>query len=336
MADIEASLTTRVTQISLGAHVLAAAVLESACVYALADGAIVFVEGGREIRRAIAHPDATILVVCADSRRLVTGGDDGRIIATDAAGRCEEISHERGKWIDAVASRADGAVAWSFGKEVRARDAKGAIRTLAAPSSVRGLAFFAKGYRLALAHYNGVSLWFPNATAVPETLEWRGSHLGVTLSADGRFAVSSMQESALHGWRIADRKNMRMTGYPSKTRSFSWSHDGDWLATSGAEACIIWPFASKDGPMGTAPRELGARPARVSQVAFHPKSSHVAVGYDDGWILLCRLGDGAELVVRSPPPETKQGVSALSWSGSGDLLLFGTMDGTAGVLDMPS
>jgi hypothetical protein len=41
---------------------------------------------------------------------------------------------------------------------------------------------------------------------------------------------------------------MRMSGYPSKTRSFSWSGDGKWLATSGAEAAIIWPFESKEGP----------------------------------------------------------------------------------------
>jgi hypothetical protein len=38
------------------------------------------------------------------------------------------------------------------------------------------LAFAPKGVRLAVAHYNGVSLWFPNAQAAPEMLEWKGSH----------------------------------------------------------------------------------------------------------------------------------------------------------------
>ena len=69
---------------------------------------------------------------------------------------------------------------------------------------MRGLAFLPKGYRLAAAHYNGVSLWFPNADATPQLLEWKGSHLDATVSPDGRFLVTSMQENALHGWRLAD------------------------------------------------------------------------------------------------------------------------------------
>ena len=89
----------------------------------------------------------------------------------------------------------------------------------------------------------------------------------------------------LHGWRIADRKHMRMSGYPAKTRSVDWSHDGGWLATSGAEACIVWPFQTKDGPMGKAPRECGVRPAKVSRVACHPNALIIAIGYEDGWIL---------------------------------------------------
>ena len=45
----------------------------------------------------------------------------------------------------------------------------------------------------------------------------------------------------LHGWRLADRKHLRMSGYSAKVRSLSWSGDGDWLATSGSEQLILWP-----------------------------------------------------------------------------------------------
>ena len=47
-----------------------------------------------------------------------------------------------------------------------------------APSTVGGLAFAPKGLRVAVAHYNGVTLWFPNMAAKPDFLEWAGSHLG--------------------------------------------------------------------------------------------------------------------------------------------------------------
>ena len=130
----------------------------------------------------------------------------------------------------------------------------------------------------------------------------------MTWSPDGRFVVTTMQENSLHGWRLQpDRGHMRMSGYPGKVRSVSWSGDGHWLATSGAEAAIVWPFDSKEGPTGKAPRECGVRPARVSRVAFHPKALVLAIGYEDGCILLVRFADASELLVR---PAVK---------GSGDL-----------------
>jgi WD40 repeat protein len=218
---------------------------------------------------------------------------------------------------------------------VTARDEKGRERTLQVPSTARGLCFSPKGYRLAISHYGGVTLWFPNLETRPEFLEWKGSHIDVTWSADGRFVVTSMQENALHGWRLQpDRGHMRMSGYPSKTRSLSWSGDGKWLATSGAEAAIIWPFDTKEGPTGKSPRECGVRPAKVSQVAFHPSVYVLAVGYEDGCILLVRLTDGSELLVR--PAVTDSGVTSLAWDKPGKRLAFGCTDGQAGLLTLPA
>ena len=205
--------------------------------------------------------------------------------------------------------------------------------SFAAIQPLRGLAFAPKGYRIAYAHNGGASLWFPNASAAPEFFEWKGSHLDVGFSPDGRFLVTSMQENALHGWRLADKKHMRMTGYPGKTRSLSWSHDGAWLATSGADAAIVWPFKDKDGPMGKGPRECGVREARVTKVAFHPRALVVAIGYADGLVLLVRLADGAEILVRLPGDGA---VSALGWNATGSRLLFGLDSGAAGLLSLPA
>ncbi|MGZ8325103.1 MAG: WD40 repeat domain-containing protein, partial [Rhodoplanes sp.] len=186
-----------------------------------------------------------------------------------------------------------------------------------------------KGLRLAVAHYNGVTLWFPNAQAAPEALEWKGYHAGVTFSPDGRFVVTAMQEPALHGWRLADGKHMRMTGYAAKVHAMDWSADGEELATSGADQLVLWTFRGKDGPIGKGPRLLAPTDQRVCAVACHPKQAVAAVGYENGMLLLIRLEDGAELVAKHPGGGA---VTALAWNKRGTRLAFGAEEGEAGLI----
>src|SRR5262249_61670126 len=107
----------------------------------------------------------------ADAERIVTGGDDGKVVATEAEGEATILAADaKQRWIDHVAVGPAGALAWSAGKEACVRTAKGSKRTLEVPSTVGGLAFAPKGLRLAIAHYNGLTLWFANAQSEPERL----------------------------------------------------------------------------------------------------------------------------------------------------------------------
>jgi WD40 repeat protein len=324
------SIAERTRPVAAGAPVVAGHFLRHTAVFVLGEEAILLVEPAGESRRVHAHGGA-ILTTAADKQRVITGGDDGKVVATNAEGETEIVAADpKHRWIDHVALGPDRTVAWSAGKSAFARAKE--IREFAAPSTVGGLAFLPKGFRVAVAHYNGATLWFPNAKeATPEFLEWKGSHLGATISPDGKFLVTTMQEPMLHGWRLADRKHMRMSGYTSRVTSLSWTADGDWLATSGAPQLILWPFQGKDGPMGEEPRVLAPADHRVETVACHPKDPIVAVGYGNGMVLFTRIEDGAEILVR------KHGgapVSALAWSADGRFLSFGTEDGEAGVLDL--
>jgi WD40 repeat protein len=300
-------------------------------VFVLGEEALLFAPAEASQRVAV-HAGAILTSAC-DGTRLVTGGDDGRLAATGSDGETREIAaDDKKRWIDQVALGPDGAFAWSAGKTAQVVTGKGDKRSLDLPSTVAGLAFFPKGFRLAIAHYNGATLWFPNAAgAKPEFLEWKGSHLGVTVSPDGRFLVTTMQEQTLHGWRIVDAKHMRMSGYSARVRSLSWTHDGAALATSGSEQLILWPFDGKDGPMGRQPTLQARSPARCTVVACHPKQPVAAAGFADGSVLLVRLDDGALIMAREADG---QPVSALGWSATGQVLAFGTEGGSAGVLTL--
>src|SRR5580693_8412269 len=304
------SLAERARRVAAEAPVVAAHFLGSTAVFVLGDEALLMVEPQGDPRRVAVHAGA-ILATAADGARVVSGGDDGKVVETNAVGESRTLATDpKRRWIDHVALGPDGAVAWSAGKTAFAQSKD--LREFEAPSTVGGLAFLPKGFRLAVAHYNGATLWFPNAPqAAPEMLEWKGSHLGATVSPDGRFLVTTMQEPMLHGWRLADRKHMRMSGYAARVTSLGWTSGGRWLATSGAPQLILWPFQTKDGPMGKEPRVLAPSEHRVQVVACHPRQEIVATGFSDGMVLLIRVDDGAAILAKNPGEAP---ASALAWS----------------------
>ena len=325
-----ASVVERIHAVAANGAVIAAHFLGRMAVFVLGDETMVLAPPRGEAKTLTVHGGA-ILATAVGESVIVTGGDDGKVVQTDVSGTSRTVATDpKNRWIDHVAVGPDGAVAWSAGKTAFVQGKE--LCSIDAPSTVGGLAFLPKGFRLAIAHYNGATLWFPNAPqSTPEKLEWKGSHLGVTVSPDGRFLVTAMQEPMLHGWRLVDRQHMRMSGYATRVMSVGWTAGGKWLATSGAPQLILWPFQTKEGPMGKQPRQLAPSQHRIAKVACHPRQDIVATGYEDGMLLLVRIDDGAEILAKNPGDAP---VSALAWSADGTLLAFGTDNGEAGILDL--
>lgn len=325
------SVVDRTRAVAAGVPVVAVHFLGRTAAFVLGEEAVVLVADKGDEQRFALHGGG-ILSAATDGVSVVTGGDDGKVFSIDAKGESRLIATDaKRRWIDQVAVGADGLVAWSAGKTAFVHAAKGEPKSLDVPSTVGGLAFAPKGVRLAIAHYSGVSLWFPNAQAAPEVLEWKGSHHHVAFSPNGQFMVTAMQEPALHGWRVVDAKHMRMSGYSARVRSFAWTVGSKWLATAGSEQLVLWPFQGKDGPMGKQPKMFAAFAVRATAVACHPKQEVVAVGYADGTVLLVRIDDGAEVLGKKPGAGP---VTALGWDAAGTLLAWGTEAGEAGVVDL--
>ena len=319
----------------LGAYVVGAVFDRGGtAAFALGDGTV-RIARGPDWPVAEVH-DGAVLSMAADPRAgWVTGGDDGGFRRVGPDGAVSDIARYGSKWVEQVASWSDGKVgvlACAVGKAAHVFDGSGAaLKTLQHPSTVTGLAFDGKGKRIAASHYNGCSLWFVGAkTDTPRVMEWKGSHTGVILHPAAEAVVTSMQENSLHGWRLADGQHMRMSGYPSKTASLSFSRNGKWLASSGAESVVLWPFFG-GGPMGKAPLELaGGDGVTCTQVACHPSHDMVAAGFSDGLVVLADIA--SERII--PVAPTGHGpVSALGWSATGAFLAFGTETGFAALVD---
>ena len=317
-------------------HVELATFIDDRPVFALVDGTVRFVAPEKVVE---AHEGLLAASRALDGDALVSGGEDGRVARTGQDGGTTELAARAGKWIDVVACGPGNAVAYASGRTAWALTGDGAQAEFPHERAVEGLAFAPKGMRLASARYNGVNLsWVVGAPATID-LHWDGAHTGVSFSPDGRYIVTTMAENALHGWRLDDKKSgagkhMRMSGYPAKPKCISWSAKGKWLASSGAEAAICWPFTGKDGPMGKAPTELGTRgDAMVTQVACHPSQDVVAIGYSDGMVMAVKIDDAQEALLRRPG---RGAVSTMAWDARGSRLVFGSEEGEAGIIDVSS
>lgn len=319
-----------VAPLDLDGYCLFAGFLEDTPVFALADGVVHRLDGGD--RPTAMHDGLTCAIVSLDGKTLITGGEDGLVKRMDAAGATEEVGSAGRKWVTTVAAGPQGAIAWAAGKQAWARLADGTVKEFAEERSIEGLAFAPKGLRLATARYNGGTLHWVMTAGKPIDLEWKGAHMAATFSPDGKYFVTTMQENALHGWRLDDMKHMRMSGYPAKVKDWSWSMKGKWLATSGAQGAIVWPFTGKDGPMGKAPLELGVRgDSMATAVACHPQEDIVAVGYADGMVLAVRFADEKEVLLRRGG---KGPISSMAWDKDGYRVVFGSEAGDCGVIDI--
>src|SRR5262249_14419501 len=71
--------------------------------FVLGEGALVLAPRAGEARSVAVHGGA-ILSTAADADRIVTGGDDGKVVATDAEGKSTTVATDaKQRWIDHVA-----------------------------------------------------------------------------------------------------------------------------------------------------------------------------------------------------------------------------------------
>jgi len=302
--------------------------------FALGDGTL----GGETGERIQAHEGAILAAAVHPSGEgVVSGGDDGRLVWTQRAGP-ETLAEIKGRWIDVVAaSAASGLIAFASGRDAHVRDVGDAkfARVFAHDKSVADVAFDAKGRRLACATYGGAVLWYARiAEQKPTMLKWAGSHIRAIFSPDGRFLMSSMQENQLHGWRLADGKDLRMGGYPAKVKSLVFLSKGLLMATAGAPGAVVWPFSGADGPMGKEAAEIGFdQSSLVARVAGTPDGSILAAGTDDGRVWACDLTSRQLHPIKA---EKGAPITALAMTLNGKRLAWGDEDGQAGVVDLPA
>jgi WD40 repeat protein len=154
----------------------------------------------------------------------------------------------------------------------------------------------------------------------------------VVFSPDGAFVITTMQDNQLHGWRLKDAKDLRMGGYPSKTRSLAFLSKGQLLATSGAQGAVLWPFVGANGPMGREASEIGFDDTTlVTHVAARTAHGRLAAGLADGRVW---VADPAAQGLNFIKAEKGAPITALALSPDAGRVAWADEDGQAGVADV--
>ena len=203
----------RRAQANCKAPLTAVASIDDAVVAGFGDGSLTF------FRPSLAPVSKNIhkgVILCMTEYKngFISGGDDGRFLAITTNGDTTEIADFGTKWVDCVAA-SDEIVACSSGSDVHLFEHEKSQRKIFQhQSTVGGLAFDKQGQRLAVSHYEGVTIWERSKRRWKSTrLFWKGSHGNVTFSPDGKYIVHHAGEFC--SWlAFARQGQFAMSGYP--------------------------------------------------------------------------------------------------------------------------
>ncbi|MGY8630957.1 WD40 repeat domain-containing protein [Bradyrhizobium sp. 14AA] len=161
-----------------------------------------------------------------------------------------------------------------------------------------------------------------------------GSISTLSWSPDGSWLAMSSAKGGILLLRLSDERIVHISSYPASVTSLSWSADSGVLVTSGAYRIIAWDVSSL-GEGSEPPKSLSTGRGGfvlVETVDMHPGRRLVAAGYGDGRVVVARIGEPDELVVKPPGGRA---VQTLRWSDDGQHLAVGTRDGEAAIVTFP-
>ena len=310
----------------LGIPVINAVTVGNSIAVGFGDGTVRIFSSGKSSEPIKAHK-GIVLCMAKDGDHILTGGDDGRFLRISLDGNINEISNFGTRWVDHVTSK-NGSVVCTSGNIVYLwMSNKKEPKLLEHDSTIGGVAFDSKGRKLAVSRYGGVTLWKKDYSNkwTSSDLIWKGSHNKVIFSPDDRYLVTSMQENQLHFWRLKDKIDSAMSGYGAKVKSFAFVGDSKYLATSGANDAVCWPFDG-DGPVGREPICLPyVGKQLVTFVESFPNENAILTGLSDGSVYLSEIEKANNtIIIRS---FTEFEVSAIAVADDCSHLLIGDMGG---------
>ena len=124
-----------VAPLDLDGHCIAAAFIGGVPFFAQADGTVHWLDGGH--KQAQVHDGLLSAAADKPGKRLVTGGEDGKLRATATDGSVSTLGEFGRKWVACVAAGPNGAAACGIGRNAHVIMADGSQVDLAHERTVK-------------------------------------------------------------------------------------------------------------------------------------------------------------------------------------------------------
>jgi len=275
------------------------------------------------------HTDGTnCLAWSPDGILLASGGQDGCVRFWNAGTGLQAAEVKLGNaWVEHLAWRPHGAALLfaAAGKRLAALNADGTVAHTFpdAPKTISALAWKPDGSACAAACFGHVALWSAGDFSAIKEFPYGNAIYALTWSPDNRWLVAGCHDNAVHLWAPAEADlELHMSGYETRLKELSFSHDSKWLATGGGRDACVWDCTGA-GPEGREPMLLPHN-ARVSALAFQHAHGLLAAGSANGEFTLWSPARKNPMIAEVTMPSA---ATKFVWRGDDALLAVGTEKG---------